>query len=172
MSYEEKMYGIVVVRPGQDKRLFARIRSSSNGDVYVIWAEDQSPNNLGRGSNPHASYHRKGQLHSKTYNKPSIIKNLQPPNREFVGNQPIEATNADRAGSATLPPVPEHLDDQFELSIDLIIERANRSITVDIVEPGAEPIRLTGRDTVIAEKVFKDDVPWIVVSLIETPTTI
>jgi hypothetical protein len=172
MSYEGKMYGIVVVRFSQDRRLFGCVRRSSNGDVYAIWAEDQSPDNLSQGSNPHASYHSKGQLHSKTYDKRTIIKNLRPPNREFVGNQPIEATNADRAASATLPPVPEHLDDQFELSIDLIVERANRSITVDIVEPGVEPIRLTGRDTVIAEKVFKDDVPWIVVSLVEAPTTI
>ena len=172
MSYEEKIYGIVIVRSGHDRHLFGRVRRSSKGDVYVIWAEDQSPDNLSQGSNPHASYHRKGQLHSKTHDKRIIIKNLQSPNREFVGNQQIEATNADRAASGTLPPIPEHLDDQFELSIDSIGERANRSITVDIVEPGVEPLRLTGRDTVIAEKVFKDDIPWIVVSLVEAPTTI
>ena len=172
MSYEEKIYGIMIIRSGHDRRLFGRVRRSSKGDVYAIWADDLSPDNLSQGSNPHASYHWKGQLHSKTHDKPTIIKNLQPPNREFVGNQPIEATNADRAASATLPPVPDHLDDQFELSIDSIVERANRLITVDTVEPGVEPIRLTGRDTVIAEKVFKDDIPWIVVSLVEAPTTI
>ena len=171
MSYDEKIYGIVIVRPGDDRRLFGRVRRGPNGDVYAIWTEDESPDNLSRGSNPHASYHRSGQLHSKSYDKRSIVKNLQPPNRQFTGNQPIEATNANRATSATLPPVPKHLDGHFELSLDAVIGHINRSITVDIVEPGIEPVRLTGRDSVIAEKVFKDDTPWIVVSLVEAPST-
>ena len=96
MTYEEKMYGIVIVRPDHDRRLFGRVRRSSKGDVYAIWAEDQSPANLGQGSNPHASYHWKGQLHSKSHNRRTVTRNLQPPNRSFVGNQPIDATNADR----------------------------------------------------------------------------
>ena len=142
-TYEEKMYGIVIVRPDHDRRLFGRVRRSSKGDVYAIWAEDQSPDNLGQDSNPHASYHWKGQLHSKSHNRPTVTRNLQPPNRCFVGNQPIEATNADRGASTTLPPVPDHLDDQFEISFDAISGGTNLAIAVDIVEPGIAPIRLT-----------------------------
>jgi hypothetical protein len=87
MSYKEKMYGIVVVWPDHDRRLFGRVRRSHKGDVYVVWAEDQSPNNLSKGSNPHASYHSEGQLHSKTHDIRFSPKILQPPNRRFVGNQ-------------------------------------------------------------------------------------
>ena len=172
MTYEEKMYGIVIVRPDHDRRLFGRIRRSSKGDVYAIWSEGQSPDNLRQSWNPHASYHYQGQFHSKSHDRRTVVRNLQPLNRSFVGNQPIEATNADRGASTTLPPVPDHLDDQFEISFDAISGGKNRAITVDIVEPGIAPIRLTGHDTVIAEKVFKDDVPWIVVSLVEVPTMI
>jgi hypothetical protein len=169
VSYQEKMYGIVVIRPGGDRRLFGRIRRSSKGDVYTIWAEDQSPRNLAKGSNPHASYHADGRLHSKSYDRAAIIRRLQVPNQQFRGNQPIEATNADRAISPTLPPLTGSFDDLFEIPLDLISGKMNQSIAVDVIEPGGEPIRVTGKDKVLVEKVFKDEAPWIVVSFVETP---
>ena len=55
--YPERIYGIVVVRSGDDRRLFGRVRRSRKGDVYVVWAEDESSMNLGKASNSHASYH-------------------------------------------------------------------------------------------------------------------
>ncbi len=172
MSYQEKMYGIVIVRPGDDRRLFGRVRRSSEGDVYAIWAEDESPMNLGKGSNAHASYHADGRLHSKSYDRTAIVNRLQVPGRQFQGTQPIEITNADRARSPTLPPMTGHFDDVFELSLDLITGKANQLIAVDVVEPGCEPIRVTGKDKVLAERVFRDEPPWIVISLVETPTVI
>lgn len=169
MAHQEKIYGIVVVRPGDDRRLFGRVRRSSKGDVYAVWAEDESSRNLAKCSNPHASYHANGRLHSKTYDQAAIVKKLQLPDQRFRGNQPIEATNADRAASPTLPPLTGHFDDVFELRLDLITGRTNQSIAVDVVEPGLEPVRMTGKDRVLAEKVFQEEAPWIVVSLVETP---
>lgn len=166
-TYDEKIYGIVIIRPGNDRRLFGRVRRSPKGDVDAIWAEDESPDSLSQGSNPHASYHNDGRLHSKTYDMPTVVKKLQPPGQQFSGNQPIEATNADRGESATLPSVPHNLDGVFEVPLDAVEGYPNRSFTADVVEPGVEPIRLTGKDTVISEKVFRDNVPWIVASLVE-----
>ncbi len=159
------MYAIVVAKPGGDKRLFGRVRRSPDGDVYVIWAEDQSPRNLGRGSNPHASYHASGRLHSKTYRSAAHIRTLQVPGPEFRGNQPIEVTNAYRALSATLPSVAEDFDDTFEISSDLITENQNQWIAVEVIEPGVPPVQVPQNDTILAQKVFKDEVPWIVVRL-------
>jgi hypothetical protein len=161
------MYAIVVARPGGDKRLFGRVRRSPKGDVIVIWAEDASPRNPGKGGNPHASYHASGRLHSKTNNRAAAIKSLQGPTKEFRGNQPIEVTNADRALSPTLPPFIREFDDVFEIPLDLISGNQNQSIAVDIVEPGISPVEVTGNDNVLAKKVFQDDVPWIVVRLVE-----
>jgi hypothetical protein len=76
MTYDEKMFGISIVRPGGDTRLFGRVRRSRRGEVFAIWAEDESPENLGTGSNPHASYHGNGCLHSKTYDRPALVKEL------------------------------------------------------------------------------------------------
>lgn len=87
----------------------------------------------------------------------------------FRGSQPIEATNAGRALSPTLPKLCGNFDDLFEIPLELVTGRENQAIAVDVVEPGVAPVRLTGQDTVLIEKVFQDATPWIVVSLLETP---
>jgi hypothetical protein len=62
-----------------------------------------------------------------------------------------------------------NFDDLFEIPLELVTGRENQAIAVDVVEPGVAPVRLTGQDTVLIEKVFQDATPWIVVSLLETP---
>jgi hypothetical protein len=62
-----------------------------------------------------------------------------------------------------------NFDDLFEIPSSLLTGSQNQMIAVDLVEPGVAPVRVTGRDKVLAEKVFQDAVPWIVVSLVETP---
>ena len=134
------------------------------------WAEDQSPCNLGRGANPHASFHASGRLHSKSYNIRAVEKSRQVPDANFKGTEPLVATNADRGLSPTLPVLSGNFDGVFEIDSTQIAASRNPSITVDVSEPGIPPIRQTGRDRVIAEQIFKDDTPWIVVSLVEPPT--
>ena len=98
-----KSFALGIVRPNGDNRRFGRVRRSAGSDVYVVWSEYDSPSALDKGSNPHASYHRDGRLHSKTYDRATIVKQLQAPGKAFRGNQPIEATNADRALSSRFP---------------------------------------------------------------------
>lgn len=172
MTYVEKMYGIVVLRGDGDKRIFGRVRRSMSGEVFVLWAEDESPENLSRGSNPHASYHRDGRLHAKTYDRANSVRKLQTPSGSFSGTQPLNATNADRALSPTLPALVRAFDDTFEIPVHLLTGQQSQAIAVDLVEPGAAPIRVTGRDRVVAEKVFRDAEPWIAVSLVEIPSNL
>lgn len=167
LVYKEKMFAIVLARPGGNKSLFGRVRRSSKGDVCAIWAEDESLHNHGRGSNPHASYHANGRFHSKTHDRSAFKRSLQVPAKDFRGNQPIQATNADRALSPTLPAFTGQFDDVFEIPLDLISDNSNQSIAVDVIEPGISPAEVTGNDKVLAEKIFQDDVPWIVVRLVE-----
>ena len=167
-----KSYGIVVSHPDGARRLFGRISRSAKGDVYANWMVDEPPRNPGVPLwKPHASYHASGQVHAKSHNRIGIQKMRQVPDSSFRGTEPIEATNADRALSRALPAVTEIFDDVFELDASLI-SGARQAITVDLVEPGVAPVRLTGNDAVIAEKVFQDRVPWIVVSLVEPPLSI
>jgi hypothetical protein len=169
IPFLKKIYAIAIVHPDGRKLLFGRVRRSAKGEVFAVWAEDQSPRNLGRGSNPHASYHANGRLHSKSHGIIAIKKTRQVPNASFKGTEPIEATNADRGLSPTLPVLSGYFDDVFEIKSGQIASSRNPSITVDVSEPGVLPIRQTGSDQVIAEKIFKDDTPWIIVSLVESP---
>jgi hypothetical protein len=167
LQYEEKMYAIVIARRGGDRRLFGRIRRSRWGDLYVVWAEDESPDNPAQGADPHASYHATGQLHFKMSKRVAFFKRLQILTRNFRGNEPIDATNADRALSPTLPVFAGQFDDEIEISLDLISGNPNQSIAVDLTEPGVPPAKVNRADRVLAEKTFDDDVPWIIVRLVE-----
>lgn len=170
MPFNQKIYAIAIVHPDGRKHLFGRVRRSAKGDVYAVWAEDQSPRNLGRGSNAHASYHISGWLHFKSYNMSAIGKSRQVPDASFKGTEPLVATNADRGLSPTLPVLSGNFGGVFEIDSVQIATSRNPSITVDVSEPGVPPIRQTGRDRVIVEKIFKDGTPWIIVSLVEPPT--
>lgn len=165
-------YSIVIIHPGGVRRLFGRISRSDKGDVYVNWTVVESPPKPGvEAWNPHASYHASGQVHSKSHNRIGIKKARQRPGSAFAGTEPLEATNADRGLSNVLPVVAEAFDDTFEIDASLLSGSKMQAITVDLVDTTSVPVRLTGNDTVVAEKVFRDQIPWIVVSLVEPPVT-
>jgi hypothetical protein len=71
-----------------------------------------------------------------------------------------------------LPPFVGNFDEVFEIPAELVTGQPHQCIAVDVTEPGVAPVRVTGGDTVLLEKVFTDDVPWIVVSLVEPPRTV
>jgi len=163
-----KRYGIVILHPDGTRRLFGRVTRADADDIYVNWEVVEPRRRPGVAPwKPHASYHASGQLHSKSHNRISIKKARPVPKSGPTGAEPIEATNADRALSGTLPCVAENFDDVLEIDSILISGSPSQAVTVDAVEPGQMPIRLTGQDTVLVEKTFKDAVPWIVVSLVD-----
>ena len=162
-----KRYGIVILHPDGSKRLFGRVTRADAGDIYVNWEVVEPQPKPGVAPwKPHASYHASGQLHSKSHNRIGIKKARPAPKPAFTGAEPIETTNADRALSGTLPCVAEQFDDVLEIDSALISGSPSQAVTVDAVAPGQIPVRLTGQDTVLAEKMFTDAVPWIVVSLV------
>ncbi len=166
----ETRFGILIRHPDGTKRKFGQVSRSDKGDVYANWTVPEPPFKPGVPEwNPHGSYHASGQVHSKSHNRIGVKKNRQVPGPAFVGAEPLEAINADRALLMSLPVVAETFDDTFEIDVSLITGSPKQSITVDLVEPNADPVRLTGNDIVIAEKTFSDKVPWIVVSLIDRP---
>jgi hypothetical protein len=82
----------------------------------------------------------------------------------------LEAINADRMLSLDLPVcLPSDFDDYLEVPIEIIRKENKQFVSVDLVEPGVEALRLTGHDKVVMEATFKDKVPWIVVTLGEQP---
>lgn len=163
-----RRFGIVINHADGTQRLFGTVSRSDKGDVYVNWIVDEPPRrSIVPPWKPHASYHASGQVHSKSHNHTAIKKIRQVPGPTFKGNEPVEATNSDRALSASLPVVTETFDDKLEIDVSLISGLTSQAIAVDLVEPGISPSQLTGNDVVLAQKTFSDQIPWIVVRLVQ-----
>jgi hypothetical protein len=164
-----KTYAVIVRHNPSDTRLFARIIRKQEGDVVVAWSIDEpkTPNRV-PSWNPQSTYHKDGRQHAKSYNRPNVIKHGQRPDPAFKGCVQLIATNADRMRSPLRSCFPTDFDDVLEVPIHMVSGKQNQFVSVDLVEPGIEPLRQTGSDTVLLEAIFKDDVPWIVVTFGET----
>ena len=155
------MYGVVV----RDKGLFLfwRIRRSDKGDVYVLFPQDSE-------ANPHASYHANGQRHHKSTDAKFQVTQLQTPDKNFHGNENIVRTGI-AAGEAQAINAEFKASEYSEaLEIDhniLVATKYKNYLSVDLTDSnGTARINFAGK--VIDQKTFKDTIPWIVVTLIET----
>lgn len=152
-----------------DARLFARIIRKDNTDIVVTWTVDEplTPSCV-PAWNPHATVHRDGNQHSKSYKRQLIKKVVPKPNASFQGCVQLEVTNADRMLSPSLPLTnPQKFDDVFKIPVNMVTGRTNQYISVCIVSPNTQPLRLSGEENVLLEHTFKDAVPWIIVSFFE-----
>jgi hypothetical protein len=180
-EYAEKLYAVIVEWPDGDKRIFARIRRNTQGEVFVVYAADTAPNSLTADMDVHNSVHEDGRTHVrvgiKRPNKrwkrqkldPIAVQSGQAPTKDFKGNGAIFATNADRAMSRTLPRFEGKADDVFEVRSDLLNGTPQQMFGFQLVQPDTEPA-FFGRpdEEILAKEIFGDDVPWIVVRLVET----
>lgn len=165
MSYQEKMYAVVIVGPDDDKRLFARIRRGPKGDFYVAFADDESPDNPAKGANAHASVHKDGRAHFKSSGQKMAVKHGSPPTKGFKGNLIPIVTNADCARATTLPMLDGTFDGYFYVPLNLLDGSQSQSFSFHLTEPGVEAANVSHKDEVLAKARFKDDEPWIVVQL-------
>lgn len=165
MSYQEKIYAVVIVRSDNDKRLFSRVRRGPKGDFYVVFADDESPDNPGKGANAHASVHKDGRSHFKSSGQKMAVKHGSTPTNGFKGNLIPIVTNADRARSTTLPMLEGTFDGYFYVPLSLLDGSQSQSFSFHLTEPGVEPANVSHKDEVLAEARFDDDKPWIVARL-------
>lgn len=175
---ETKFYAVVIERPNGDKRLFAWIKRNAKGEVFVFYAGDTAANNPARELDIHTSVHKNGRSHitikgmgqSKRKIRPKHcgVKLEQPPTTAFSGNGGIFATNGDRALSPTLPRLKGRFNDIFEVPIDLLDATKRQSFGFQLVAANASPAAIGhANEKVVVEKSFNDDVPWIVVRLVQ-----
>jgi hypothetical protein len=164
-----KRFGIIIKHADGTRRLFGTVSRTDQGDVYANWIVVDSSVTPGmKPWNPHASYHASGQRHAKSHNRILNKKELQPPGSDFVGTELIENINANRGLSERLPTVSEAFDDTFEIDVALISGTTSQVVGVDLIAPGATPfVVFNEQDTLVASKVFRDQVPWISVRLVE-----
>ena len=160
----------VAVRDGADLFLILRIRRSQNGDIYTMIPTGRN-NDEWKKWNPHASYHADGQYHHKSFDRKMLQRQEQVPDTGFTGTinlmtRPI-AANEPRAFGVLCKTA--EFSEVFEIPVfEVTSDKYRTHISVDLVEPGGKEI-VTPRAKVLRQAVFKDAIPWILVTLFENP---
>jgi len=154
----------VAVRDCFDLFLFLTVCRAQKGDVYVNFPRENK-----RGWKPHSSYHASGQHHQKSYGHKILVRKGEKPDLTFTGTQNVVTTGiaADEPRAINSPCQAADFEGVFEIPIsDLSTETYRTMISVGITEPNGQPITTPG-STVVRQAVFKDAVPWILVTLFD-----
>jgi hypothetical protein len=145
----------VAIRKGVDLWLTLWVKRDPKGDFYVF-----APRPDGRW-NPHVSYHRNGRFHSKSYNRPGIIKQLQPLTGKFKGTEHL-GIHGGHGTSVGAICDPADFNGVVEVPIGVLGPK-DGMVLVDLVEPGYKPLPHPGK--IVQEKVFNDFVPHVVIRI-------
>jgi hypothetical protein len=140
------------------------VRREPKGDVYVNWPRDDLK------WKPHASFHASGQHHQKSHNRKMALAHCEKPDANFRGARMVAGTpiSADEPRTINRPCELVAFGGVVEIPLsELRLEKYRNMITVEIVEPNhVADIVPNGR--IVRQAVFKDAMPWIVVTLWET----
>ena len=160
----------VAVRNGQ-LYLFLRIRRAPKGDVYVIIPTGRSSERQWKQWNPHASHHSTGHYHQKSFDRRFMPQQRQKLDASFhwTENLLTRGIAVDEPQAFGELCSTGQFSDFFEIPVaDLRPEKYRTYISVDLTEPGGRPT-IYPNAQILGQKVFQDAVPWIVVTLFETP---
>ena len=140
--------------------LLARIRRSKSGDVYYLMPRDDPD------WNSHASYHKNGASHVRSYHWKNVPSQRQKPDASFQGVETVlsEAFNAGDVLHHRTPCDAEEFDQVFEIPIDKFPPDEHHTLAVDLVAPGGSAAPGPWKEMVI-QKSFQDAVPWILVTV-------
>jgi hypothetical protein len=150
----------VAIREGSDLWLTLWVRRSRKGEFFVLVPRAD------RSWNPHASYHRDGTFHSKTFNDlvlSASTRKLQPLTGPFVGTEHLGGYGGHGGKSIGAVCDPTAFSKIVEVGPGVLGPR-DGTVVVDLVQPGCEPLSWPGE--VVKEEVLKDAEPWIVIRII------
>ena len=148
----------VAVREGSDLWLTLWVRRSRKGEFFIM---------LPRGDqdwDPHTSYHLDGTLHMKSYHRKHLPpQKRQPLTSEFRGSEHLGVYWGHGPKSVGAICDPTVFSGVVEVAPGVLGPR-DGGITVDLVEPGHEPIAFPW-DQIVTRQVFTDIIPWVVITV-------
>jgi hypothetical protein len=150
----------VAIQDGAELGLTFWIRRSATGEIFLLYPRD-------REMDPHASYHRDGTYHQKSYGVAMRVQKRQPLDSNFKG--------AEHLGKFSGHGTERLINDASTFDNVLVapagILSGNRGhIVVDLVEPGARPApHHRAMMRIVAERTYRDASPWIVVAIDASP---
>jgi hypothetical protein len=154
----------VAVRDGEDLLTVLTVNRGPQGDVYANIPRPHMPD-----SKPHGSYHASGQRHARSFNQKAFVRSLQRPDQNFRGTEQVETLliGSTDHRAINVPCQPSDFADLFEIPYADVKNIKHGRLCVDLAEPGAgHTVRFPG-EKVLRQAVFKDAVPWILVTLID-----
>lgn len=161
---QKRMYA-VAVRDGDDLLLCFRICRSPKGDVYVEFPRDHD-----RGWKPHSSYHASGRHHQKSYGHKNYVVQRERPDANFSGTQCVVQMPIASDEPRKIKVLCNVADFQelFEIAVgEIRPDKYRTGISVDLTDTISQPILIPGA-AIIQQSVYKDVLPWIVVTLYDT----
>jgi hypothetical protein len=154
----------VAVRDGKDLLTVLTVHRDPRGDVYSNIPRPHIAN-----LKPHSSYHASGQRHAKSFNRKAFVRRLQRPDGSFRGIEQVETlligSNDHRL--LNVPCQRSDFAEVFEIPYADVKNINQGRLCVDLAEPGAGHMTRFPGEKVLRQAVFKDTVPWILVTLID-----
>ena len=158
----------VAVRDGKDLFLWLRIRRAADGDIYYIIPTGRHEPEWEKW-NPHGSLHNDGNFHHKSFDKKIFPTKGQKPNSNFKGTinmvaRPI-ASNEPRAFGVICDPT--KFSEVMEIPVTMLSPKTYETyVSIDVTEANGSPSPNTSDGQILIQRVFKESVPWIMVSII------
>jgi hypothetical protein len=164
---KDRAYRYAVAVSDEELYLFLHVTRNPKGEIFaMIPMESPEERKLW---DPHASYHKDGRHHHKSYDQPFWIRHGPKPDSTFQGikwllSRPI-AAHEPRTFKVRCEP--KKYDKVFKMSIDKVRPECYRTaIDIDIAGPHEEepilPTNLRDANRIIHQEIYKDAIPWIV----------
>ena len=156
----------------RDPELYLALRiSRSASGVYVIFPRPQNPIG-GTKRNPHASYHRDGRRHQKSWGMPWFKAQRQPLDNHFRGSETIVATVLQPSHPQDPHCDPKDFSAVLEIPLTDIRPNGSTSVSVDLAEPGVSPTSLLPGAVIVRQQAYADGwFPCLVVTIYDSPTS-
>jgi hypothetical protein len=163
----ERMFAIAV-RDGDDLFLWIRIRRAAKGDIYYMFPTGRTGPEWKKWD-PHGSLHKDGNLHHKSYDRKMFPAKSQVPNSDFKGsmNMITRPTASDEPRAFGEICDPTKFSEIVEVPNGILSAKHYETyVSIDLTDANGVPSINTSDGQILAQKVFKDSVPWIMVSVV------
>lgn len=148
----------IAVKEDSDLWLALWMKRSPKGEFFVMIPVAD------RRWDPHTSYHLDGTIHNKSFRQKSVFQRQEQPLTDaFKGTVHLGIYGGYAPKSTGAVCEPSNFSGVVEIESGILGPR-DGSIALDLVEPGCEPISHYFT-RVFKHQVFKDTLPWIVVTV-------
>jgi hypothetical protein len=162
----ERMFA-VAVRDGKDLFLWFRIRRAARGDLYYMIPTGRTGAEW-RKWDPHGSLHKDGRFHHKGYDQKIMAQERQKPDANFKGveNMVTRPISSDEPRAFGVICDLAEFSEVMEIPVEMLSPNKYETvISIDVTEPGGQAIvTFPGRE-ILAQRVFDDSVPHVLVSV-------